>query len=98
MENIIIKLKFNTTITRIAGNDYGKEIYNTQVKDLLKKPIKNGTYTIVFPSNIVAVASSFIQGFIYEISKEIIPELFYKYFTIEGTDQLKEDFKEGVYY
>lgn len=93
-----INLEFNKTITRIAGNDLGKKTYNEQVKPNLKTPINSGKYEIVFPDNIVAVANSFVQGFIFEISKEIIPERFYNYFNIEGSESLKEDFKEGLYY
>lgn len=92
-----INLKFDNTITRIAGNDYGKEVYKKQVEPYITD-IMNNKYEIIFPNNIMAVANSFVQGFIFEISKKIIPELFYEYFDIVGTDTLKNDFREGLFY
>ncbi|MBF1051028.1 MAG: hypothetical protein HXL16_02370 [Peptostreptococcaceae bacterium] len=91
-----INLKFDNTINRIAGNDYGKEIYNTQVKPIIKESLGIEKYEIFFPETIIAVANSFVQGFISDISKYIVPELFYNYFSIEGSEELKKDFMEGI--
>lgn len=44
-----INLKFDNTINRIAGNDYGKEIYNTQVKPIIKESLGIEKYEIFFP-------------------------------------------------
>lgn len=67
-ENSCFKLKFDKTVSRLAGYLYGKEIYEQQVKnqiDLSKK-----TY-IEFPEEIVRIASSFVQGFFEDIIAQI---------------------------
>ena len=64
----IITLTFDKTITRLAGYPFGKNIYNQQVKDQID--FENGT-CIVFPEQIVRIASSFVQGFFEEIVKVV---------------------------
>lgn len=66
MKNIV-KLNFDGTITGLAGNPYGKRIYNEQVKDKidLSYPV-----VIEFPNQIEEVASSFSQGFFAELINE----------------------------
>ena len=59
-----IKLVFNKTVTRLAGNEYGRLVYNEQVKDKIDY---SKTVTIEFPEQIVSIASSFVQGFFAEI-------------------------------
>ncbi len=72
-ENNYIKLKFDKTITRLAGFPYGEAVFNEQIKGYVdfSKPI-----TIEFPEQIVKIASSFVQGFfkgiIYEVGIEEI--------------------------
>lgn len=66
--NNIIKLDFEKSTTRLAGNPYGKQVYQQQVKDKINFEQKN---TIIFPKNIEKVASSFVQGFFEEIIKEV---------------------------
>lgn len=64
----IIQLHFNATVTRLAGYDYGRSVYETQIKDFID-------YTTVtyleFPNQIVKVASSFVQGLFSEIVKNV---------------------------
>lgn len=64
-----IELKFDNTVTRLAGNPYGKDVYKTQVKN--RYTDYSETLTIIFPDNIEKVASSFIQGFFDELVQEI---------------------------
>lgn len=63
-----IELKFEKANTRLAGNDYGREIYIAQVKD---KVNYDDIIYIVFPDQIVNIASSFVQGFFEEIVKKV---------------------------
>lgn len=67
MDNLI-ELTFDKSITRLAGYDYGKSIYEKQVpRDInLEEKI-----IIIFPENIVKLASSFIQGFFSELVEKI---------------------------
>lgn len=63
-----IQLKFGKAVTRLAGNEYGRQVYNEQVKDI----IDFSTVTqIVFPEQIISIASSFVQGFFDEIVANI---------------------------
>ncbi len=59
-----IELILDRTVTRLAGYELGKKVFDEQVKD--DSPI-----TIVFPDNIKKLASSFIQGFFGEIIENI---------------------------
>ena len=71
-----IELKFDKMLTRLAGNEYGSEIFNNQVK---KHIDWNAKTEIVFPKNIDRIAISFIQGFakgiLQRIDKNNIEEL-----------------------
>lgn len=59
--NNVINLKFNGTISRLAGYDFGKEVYEQQVRPYIGDYEK--CINIEFPSQIVKAASSFVQGF-----------------------------------
>lgn len=65
----IIKLQFNENLTKLAGNPFGRDVFNQQVKNIIdydKNEIK-----IILPEQIDNIASSFIQGFFNEIVNEI---------------------------
>lgn len=64
----IIHLKFGKAVTRLAGNDYGRQIYQEQVKDIIDF---SSVTQIVFPEQIISIASSFVQGFFDEIIANI---------------------------
>lgn len=66
-KNTII-LNFDKADTRLAGNPYGKTIYNEQVKKVINYDKVNVIY---FPDNIEKIASSFVQGFFSEIISNI---------------------------
>lgn len=63
-----IEIQVDKSITGLAGYDYGKQIYEEQVKEKIN--FKN-EILIVFPDNIQRLASSFIQGFFEEFIKNI---------------------------
>jgi len=63
-----IKLKFDKTVTRLAGNPYGRLVYEEQVKG---KVDYNKVVYITFPDEIIYIASSFVQGFFDEIIKKV---------------------------
>ncbi len=55
------KLKFDKTVTRLAGYPYGESVFKEQIAgrvDYSDLPIK-----IEFPDNIIRSGSSFTQGF-----------------------------------
>ncbi|MBS6195468.1 MAG: hypothetical protein KH828_07810 [Clostridiales bacterium] len=67
MDNVII-LKFEKSLSGLAGYDFGMETYNKQVEgkiDFSKKA------TLIFPDNIQRIASSFVQGFFEKIIQQI---------------------------
>ena len=63
-----IKLVFKNDLTKLAGNAFGKNTYETQVKDIIDF---NASIIFEIPSQIDRIASSFVQGFFDEIVKEI---------------------------
>lgn len=86
MENNIIELKFDKTISGLAGNDYGYEEYKKQIKDKFNHDKKN---IIIFPEQIKKVAISFVQGMFKDILKEIDKNEIEKYVIIKSSsDQL----------
>lgn len=61
-------LSFDSTLSNLAGYDFGLRIYEEQVQgkiDLSKE------FTIIFPKNIIGVAASFVQGFFSDIIKKL---------------------------
>ncbi len=64
MDKKIFKLQFDPSITRLAGNPYGKEVYDKQLKGKIDF---NNVSVIVFPKEIENIASSFVQGFFADI-------------------------------
>lgn len=86
MENNIIELKFDKTISGLAGNDYGYEEYKKQIKDKFNYDKKN---IIIFPEQIKKVAISFVQGMFKDILKEIEKNEIEEYVIIKSSsDQL----------
>lgn len=95
MKNVI-KLEFEGTITGLAGNPYGKRIYNEQVKDKidLSHPV-----VIEFPDQIEEVASSFSQGFFDElISKWGLTKVINNVSIKSIYDYLEKNIKDDLLY
>ena len=63
-----INLVFPKDFTKLAGNKYGKGIYQAQVKDIINL---DEHIIFVIPDQIDRAASSFVQGFFDEIVKAI---------------------------
>lgn len=63
-----IELKFDKTITRLAGNEFGYNTYKEQVENNVEW---NNLNEIIFPKEIDRIAISFIQGFARDILKKI---------------------------
>ncbi|MCM1009192.1 MAG: hypothetical protein NC485_14985, partial [Ruminococcus flavefaciens] len=63
-EKLIMKnkvtLNIDKDIVSLAGYDFGKSIYCSQVKENINI---NENFSIEIPSNVKFVASSFVQGF-----------------------------------
>lgn len=63
-----VVLKFDSTLSNLAGYDFGLKIYEEQVKGKINLSKR---FTIVFPKNIVGVAASFVQGFFSDIIETV---------------------------
>ena len=63
-----IKLNIRKDITKLAGNKYGKVIYQTQVRDNINLEEE---VVFIIPEQIDRAASSFVQGFFDDIIKKI---------------------------
>lgn len=62
-----ILLQFDKTITNLAGNRYGREIYSNQIENILELSEKN---VVEIPETIEDVASSFVQGIYSALSEQ----------------------------
>lgn len=63
-----IKLTFDKATTRLAGNPYGRSIFEEQVE---KKINYSALNIIIFPDEIEKVASSFTQGFFSKVIEKV---------------------------
>ena len=63
-----IELVFAKDLSKLAGNAFGRNTYEKQVKEVID--LSKST-VLVFPSQIDRVASSFVQGFFDAIVNEI---------------------------
>ena len=77
-QRIALEIK-DKSLTKLAGNSYGRKLFNEQVngKIDLEQP-----FVIEFPEQIDYLASSFIQGFFGKIYTEIGREGMEKNFDI----------------
>lgn len=62
----VIDLDISTKFTHIAGNAFGVNVYNEQIKDKYKD---GDMIEIWFPKHIEGVSISFVQGLISEMVK-----------------------------
>lgn len=86
-----IELKFDKTMTSLAGFEYGKSVYKAQVNT-------REFDTLIFPDEIKMVASSFVQGFFSELIKKIgIVEINKKITIIAKDRELVERIKKNIY-
>lgn len=90
-----IELKINKSISRLAGNSYGQEIYNTQVKDVIDFSGKN---LIIIPNYIEDIAISFVQGFTLEIFEKISKDAFFDHIDIQANEKVKNKFIKAVFF
>lgn len=95
MTNRIV-LKFDKATTKLAGNPYGRAVFQEQLNNKIDYNKKN---IIVFPDNIERVASSFTQGMFSEIIKEIGYTNLDKIIEIRaGSDELAKRIYEDLVY
>ena len=58
-----VKIDLPNELTALAGNEYGREIFDTFVEPKMNY----GKIVVEFPENIRMVAIGFVQGFIYKL-------------------------------
>lgn len=91
-----IELKFDKTATGLAGNPFGRKVYEEQVKSKYKDYSEK--LMIKFPDNIDKVASSFVQGFFSDLVEEIGYEGIEKNIIIEASNpELSKAIKDRLY-
>ena len=88
MNNIVL-LQFDPELQCLAGTEYGREVYNSQVKGNLDFD-KNAL--IRFPEKIKTASSSFIGGFLGELIKDIGKEKFEENVCFSGYNQMIDKF------
>ena len=93
MKTKIFNLKFDSSVTRLAGNPYGREVYDKQLKGKIDF---DAISVIVFPKEIENVASSFVQGFFCEIVDNIGFDGLQTKIKIEANDKVEEKVKKSL--
>ena len=63
-----VELKVDKTVTSLAGNRYGREIYRSQIKEKIRDGV---VVKLQIPDQIEDVASSFIQGLFSELAEKV---------------------------
>ena len=89
---IKIELKFDDDLEVLAGNDFGKSVFNGQLKN---KFDMNDMNELVFPDKIDMICSSFVQGLFYEYLNKYPVEEIEKHIYIANENH-KEDVIEGL--
>lgn len=84
MKDNIIELKFDKTISGLAGNDFGYEEFKKQIRDKFDYTTNN---IIIFPGTIQKVAISFIQGMFKDILEKIDKNIIENYVTIKSSSE-----------
>ena len=91
-----INLKFEKSVTRLAGFPFGQATYKNQVREFIK--LDGTIYELIFPSQIEKVASSFVQGFFEELINSIGYDEIEKTFIIKASSKkLEKNIKENIY-
>lgn len=81
-----IELSFKKDLTKLAGNNFGKQTYTNQMLKIVEKN-PDDDYTIVIPQRIDRIASSFIQGFFDSYIKSYGFTALVNHITVESTIQ-----------
>lgn len=63
----IIELNFDKELKSLAGNPYGREIFETEIEPYLEN---NNKLIVKFPEHIERVAAGFVQGFACKLGVE----------------------------
>lgn len=91
MDNII-NLEFEKTITNLAGNRMGNQVYKEKIASKINTNINN---IVIFPAVIEDIASSFIEGIYKELGeqygkKEAVNIMTLKAENVEADNKIKE--------
>lgn len=90
---VIIELKFDSTITSLAGNPYGRKVFDEQVKYKINYADQ---CVIAFPLQIKRIASSFVQGFFKEIIENVGLLNFNNQIIIKGNPKIIKTIQENL--
>ncbi|MCL2254084.1 MAG: DUF4325 domain-containing protein [Lachnospiraceae bacterium] len=91
-----VRLNFGKATTRLAGNPYGREVFEKQAKQIIDYNAEN---TVIFPDTIEKVASSFVQGFFAEIIEKIGYAKFDEVIKIKAqNEELENDIHDDLLY
>lgn len=92
-KNVIINLEFTGTVSRIAGNSFGRRIYEEQVKNNIDYQKHN---IIIFPTYIKDIGMSFVKGFTEEMFDKLTLDEFNEIFEIRGVDKVVDKFMRAI--
>ena len=88
MEKKRIALKIPNTYSFITGNDFGRKVYEEQIRNSYSA---GEECTIVFPNTVEGVSISFTQGLISEIASQIGKDEILRTITFEASTEYLVD-------
>ena len=86
--NNIIELTFDKTITNLAGNRYGNEVFVKQIEDNIDNTRLN---VVIFPKQIEDIASSFIEGIYKNIGEKYGKTKAIEIMVLEARDEYAQE-------
>lgn len=90
---IKIILQFEDNLSVLAGNDFGVEVYNEQLKGVFDISKNN---ILIFPENISLICSSFIQGMFSDLLDLYSPDEIYNKLQL-SSDEIRKWVYRGLY-
>ena len=94
MERNYVSLQFDGMITRLAGFEFGREIFASQIENQVDF---SEIVTIEFPGQIIKIASSFVQGFFEKIIDEVgFDEIDKRVKVVTGSEELTKSIFDNL--
>lgn len=87
-----IEFTFDNNITVLSGNDFGRDIFESQMKDKFNMETVN---KLVFSNKIEMICSSFVQGLFSDFLDKYTPAEIIERIVIDNPDHY-DDIKEGL--
>ena len=93
MNKNVIKINFSNPLKVLAGNEFGREVFQKQVESKFKLDSKN---ELVFPDTVKIICSSFVQGLFSKYLEVMSPEKIMSMLEIED-ERIRKFIEQGIF-